>query len=172
MTEQQIKNTVDEIFQETDLLSIPVPIVDIANYYGFPVYELSMPENSSGLIISGDKIIPSINSQKAIAVNKDHSVQRRRFTIAHELAHYFLQGKPEVCYAHRDDGLYSEEERQANSFASMLLMPEDDIRRIAEKTKHTVPKWQLSEELIDAVRWSFNVSAKAAEVRLKKLKLL
>ncbi len=63
-------------------------------------------------------IICSLNNSGIILVNKNHSLTRQRFTIAHELGHYFL---------HYKSSLSLEEDRimhiQANNFAGTLLLP-------------------------------------------------
>ncbi len=59
-----------------------------------------------------------------------------RFSIAHELGHYFLPGHPEALFPNGDgiheshSGLFSGKsyERQADFFAASLLMPEDLFR--------------------------------------------
>lgn len=91
------------------------------------------------------------------------SRRRDRFTIAHELAHYFLHYlHPNTSGAmtfHR--GGRSLAETQANVFASSLLMPEQHFLRAWRQTQGD--PWQLAE-------W-FDVSPAAAGVRAKVLDL-
>ena len=63
-----------------------------------------------------------------------------RFTVAHELGHYFLPGHPEKLFP-RGDGLHESKsgfisgdplERQADCFASALLMPDVLFRRAVD----------------------------------------
>ncbi len=172
MGEKEIKRKVDKVFKETDLISIPVEIVAIVSFYGFSVYELEMSDDISGMIFADEKNIKNFDSNKIIVVNSKHSAVRKRFTIAHELGHYILAGCPGKCYAHRESSdVYNAEERDANSFASALLMPEDDvIKFFNSNSKKTFGK---SDSLqIFCVAKKYNVSEKAAEVRLKKLGLI
>ena len=171
MSEKEIQAKVEEVLQETELFSVPVQIVAIANFYGFQVYEIPMDDNVSGMIVSDEKVRESFNTDKVIVVNANHSQTRRRFTVAHELGHYILQGKPTECYAHRDAGVYSPEEKDANSFASALLMPEKDIFNIVDLLKDHYGSINSS-ILILHIAERFNVSNSAAEVRLKKLNVI
>jgi predicted transcriptional regulator len=87
------------------------------------------------------------------------SPRRDRFTIAHELGHYFLHasqgGQPIIAYR-RGTGRC---EWEANWFAASLLMPEEEF--IKSWHKHRDP------EVLASV---FGVSLEAAEVRRKTLR--
>lgn len=166
MSEKEIRLKVDEVLKETEMISIPIEIIAIANFYGFQVYEIPMDDNVSGMIISAKENIKNFDTNKIIVVNANHAQTRKRFTVAHELGHYILQGKPQECYAHRDLGVYSEEEKDANSFASALLMPEKDM--LEEIKQHN----NFNDDVvITKTANKFNVSKSAAEVRIKKMKL-
>lgn len=105
-------------------LKPPVQTVPIANDLGLEVFR-SRPgvwqREWSGLIKkeSGGKF--------NIYVNGDHHVRRRRFTIAHEIAHFILH-KDLIGSGVTDDALYrsgltSAVETQANALAANILMP-------------------------------------------------
>lgn len=64
----------------------------------------------------------TLNNQKAIFLNKNQSADRFRFSLAHELCHYFLHAN-EVCAT-------QDMEDEANEFASLLLMPECALRSV------------------------------------------
>lgn len=74
------------------------------------------------------------NGQAYIMVNNNISIDgRRNFTIAHELGHYFLchQLKDAQCFdsdIFEDGTAIDTIEREANYFASCLLMPESKIK--------------------------------------------
>lgn len=91
------------------------------------------------------------------------SERRDRFTIAHELGHYFLHylepGRDGLVSFGR--GQRNRTETQANVFAASLLMPEDFFREAYNRLGRD---WfALGDE--------FGVSAKAAEVRAQALRL-
>jgi hypothetical protein len=80
-------------------------------------------------------LLPSESRKRwGIYVNQNGSPRRRRFTAAHELGHYLIHRKkyPDGlrCDEAAVDGRNGVEiEREANDFASSLLMPLDDFRR-------------------------------------------
>ena len=175
MDQTEIFQKANETLKETNLLSVPVEIIAIANFYGFPVYELDLKDNLSGLIISGNETIGNYDTKKIIVVNKSDSFGRKRFTIAHELGHYILDGKPDDCYAHRDTGFYNQKEKEANIFASAILMPEDDVKKIIRNTASNygiLNKKKYADIFIQEISSRFNVSPAAAEVRLKTLDII
>jgi Zn-dependent peptidase ImmA (M78 family) len=68
-------------------------------------------------------------ASRVIIVNQYDPPLRRRFTIAHELGHFFLHKSREApLYAHRDEGSRSREEEEADRFALYLLVPEGMLR--------------------------------------------
>lgn len=114
----------------------PVDVLAIAHKLELnPVAEL-MPANISGLIRRTDW------GGFQIAYNSAHSLVRQRFTVAHEIGHYIfhrdLLGRgvgDTLAYRDDDSTLPNEfitlkEERQANTFAANLLMPNHLIERL------------------------------------------
>lgn len=77
--------------------------------------------------------LKNINNRWVIGVNKLHNRKRQRFTIAHELGHYFMHKDKNVDY---EDATFfridnsSSIEYAANEFAAKLLMPEERIRKV------------------------------------------
>lgn len=91
------------------------------------------------------------------------SARRDRFTIAHELGHYFLhylhakeQGEKSFSRGGRDRA-----ETEANVFASALLMPAEAFK--AAHQAYAGDTWKLAAQ--------FDVSPRAAEVRAQVLGL-
>lgn len=114
-----------------------------------------------------------------IAVNKNHSEARQRFTIAHELGHLRLhQGRPlivdhivraRVSMRDSQSSLATErEEIDANRFAANLLMPEDLVH---EAVVEVIEKKQSEKQTIKVLAQQFGVSDKAMEYRLTNLGL-
>jgi Zn-dependent peptidase ImmA (M78 family) len=99
----------------------PVHVVPIAEALGLEVFKVpGWPDNLSGMIRKEED---SCN----IYVNASHHIHRRRFTIAHEIAHFILH-KDLIGDGIADDALYRSNlsnkiEAQANSFAADILMP-------------------------------------------------
>lgn len=147
---------------------VPVKIVALANDLGIDVYKTKLPEDVSGFI----KRDPKDNTY-AIYVNRNHSLTRRRFTIAHEIAHFLLHRKIldnigivdrnidaiDNCM-YRSNGISDEKEVQANKLAASLLMPESTIENLIRNDKVNTVE-DLAERL--------NVSPCAMAIRLKSL---
>lgn len=99
-----------------------------------------------------------------IGINSMHHPKRQRFTMAHELGHYFLhkdtEGDLEDTILFRSTG-YGDKgiESEANKFAAELLMPEDMFRELV----------RTEAGLIEAVSDRMGVSALAVTYRAKDL---
>ena len=102
------------------------------------------------------------NDKWTISVNNNHHPNRRRFTMAHELAHYFLHRDSSASFEDttffRDDS-YTPIEYAANSFASQLLMPEEDVRKCINSGVKS----------LNTLAGNFNVSVDAMKNRIKSL---
>ena len=121
--------------------------------------------------VSGLILFKKEEDRFEILVEKSKPKNRRYFTIAHELGHYFLHndqlrdnvlvvdGDP-ILYR-LDGGLTSAEETQADFFASSLLMPEERVRKVWRKTKD-----------VEVCADFFDVSLSAMSVRLEVLGLI
>src|ERR1700761_3903199 len=103
----------------------PVDVVKIAHELGLKVYRVrDFAPDVSGMIKKDEA--RGGESGFAIYVNAAHAEVRRRFTIAHEIAHFVLHetmigdGVVEDALL-RADGLSSSVERQANAMAADIL---------------------------------------------------
>lgn len=102
------------------------------------------------------------NSQKIIFINSKHSKGRQRFTLAHEIYHLFYEEATfTICNLNSD----SEIERNANQFASFLLMPINALYNF--KKENNVKKWDL-DLIIDCEQY-FQISHEALLYRLKTI---
>lgn len=82
-------------------------------------------------------------------------VGRDRFTIMHEMGHYFLHDNGTIAMARGDEKLktYEEPEWQANVFAAEFLMPFEAIKQMTP----------------DAIMSTYGVSLQAARYQHKKI---
>lgn len=105
----------------------PVSVIAIAIDLGLKVHLVSQWDNQISGMIRKDSSHGG-ESGYAIFVNDKHAETRRRFTIAHEIAHFILHqdligdGIVEDALL-RASGLNNSVERQANSMAADILMP-------------------------------------------------
>jgi hypothetical protein len=145
--------------------SAPVQTIPIAEALGLSCYRASdWPATTSGMIVRDAQ--RGGDSGFAIFVNANHSEVRRRFTIAHEVAHFVLHrdliGDGITEDALYRSGLSDAVEREANGLAAEILMPRHLIRTWFAKGLHDPA------ELANM----FEVSRQAMEYRLSNLGLV
>ncbi len=140
----------------------PVPVIEIATALGIRVFaDPDYPRKRSGHIELSEDGIASI------IVNDKQAPVRKRFTIAHEIAHFQLDS--DYLKQHRlidrdgdaMDATYRRRESCANSFAAHLLMPEDQF----------VEQW-VALGSVEKVADYFGVSCEAARFRAMNLGLM
>ena len=176
MKKSEVRKRALEFCKENNIKTFPVEIIKACNKLGLKVFEEYLDPDVSGMIIVDNEPWERYGTNKFIVVNLSELATRRRFTIAHELAHYVLHKEGNVLYAHRDmvgnSAVQSNIEQEANYFAANVLMPEklveDKVNDIKEEAWGILPNFVLIKEIAD----SFAVSESAAEVRLKQLKLI
>ncbi|MDR2175609.1 MAG: ImmA/IrrE family metallo-endopeptidase [Synergistaceae bacterium] len=93
--------------------------------------------------------------RRCLLVNSRLPQGRFRFSIAHELGHFLLRHRPLAYIGEKRSPAI---EKEADAFASELLLPEDFLR--ADAARFTVP---------DLAR-RYKVSRQALEIRMKNLK--
>ena len=126
-------------------IDIPIPLARIAKAVG--IVEIVGQSTNS---FEGVLITDAAKAKGSIAYNEASRLERRRFTIAHELGHFLLplHGAGAQC-AKTDMGVVKSNdpsrarEAEANRFAASLLMPKTffirDIRRLgAPETEHFI----------------------------------
>lgn len=137
--------------------SFPVHVYRIAMAMGIDIrHSDTLADNISGFIKQNE-----VNPRKyEIHVNATHNQCRRRFTIAHELAHFILH-KDIIGDCVTDDALYrsslsSRIEVEANELAMNILMPWHLIE----------PRLKEDHVSVKDLAKEFNVSISAMSVRL------
>lgn len=116
-----------------------------------------------GLLSSDESSEIDDDGKFSIFISRFSSSQRDRFTIAHELGHYFLHffhsGQEKPIRFNRGGSDLAE--TQANVFASSFLMPENQFRS----------RYFESQGNLEVVANIFDVSVSAVEVRARVLGL-
>jgi Zn-dependent peptidase ImmA (M78 family) len=113
------------------------------------------------LIRDDDKVI--------IGVNSNHTEQRQRFSIAHEIGHFLLhegkkltvdrQIKYQVNFRDKKSSLGIDiNEIEANRFASALLIPEKFINKDLEKYEIDIDGTNNIEKICGELAQKYNVS--------------
>ncbi len=163
ISKKAIQTKVQKLFIEYKIKKPPIDVEKIANKLGIKIKYTSFDSDEvCGLLVrKGDEVI--------LGVNQNHSTNRHRFSIAHEIGHYVLHMTKPIFI----DGAFNRnqksstgtesEEIEANTFAAELLMPEHflsgDIEKINEWDEHTI------RNLAD----KYNVSVEALVYRLTNL---
>lgn len=161
----KIYEYVDKVIKDNNIITAPVDLVKICNAEGIEIVKKNMDDRTSGFIVikkEDEKI------RKVICINENHSTFRQFFTIAHELGHYFMHyDKTNDFYAHRDDGkiLNRKIEREANIFASLLLIPKDLLT--AELDSYLADHGEPTFDLVYHISRIFAVSIPASRIRLE-----
>jgi Zn-dependent peptidase ImmA (M78 family) len=142
---------------------VPVRVGDIARDLGIPVvFDTSLTKDVAGKIVKESVGSPS---GYRIYVNGNDTTRRRRFSLAHEIAHYILH-RDLIGDGLIDDALYRSKlgggyERQANRMAADILMPAGLVRGLYRGGMISFAR--LSEIL--------DVSEEAIRIRLSELRL-
>lgn len=141
----------------------PIDIFAIVN--GWKEKKITIVKYPMSSRISG--MCTKENEDIIICINSTTSYGRQRFTLAHELYHVLYEEDMQrvICDMNMG-GDKSESEREADQFASYLLMPYDALLQY----EHDKSKWNL-EKVIDAEQF-FQVSHQAMLHRLVTDRLL
>lgn len=144
------------------------PIGDIdglCELLGVTVYRAPLGEDLARTVSGAFYAHPTVGF--SILVNLDMTPGRRRFTVAHELAHalFHSESKYIVSTAGKPP-----RERFADAFAGEFLMPTEGVRRVMEEQGFG-PRIEDPSEVIQLQRF-FEVSYITALVRLRQAKFL
>jgi Zn-dependent peptidase ImmA (M78 family) len=141
----------------------PVDVEAIARDLGIKIYAKDMGEDVFGSLVR-DRTSGGWSGY-AIYLNRDNHPNRRRFTLAHEIAHFVLHKDlveagiiDDIQYRSRLSNVH---ETQANQLAADILMPRTLVEREAVDNEDGRPLWAR-----------FMVSEAAMDIRLKSLHLL
>lgn len=121
--------------KEKYLKTPPVDLVSMAEELGFTIAEINDDNDdfSGAIYVDINKTNPikvdNEDKYKVIIINKKNAASRQRFTLAHELAHYFndcldKDGNEKNTYKHRDGkNRLDPREIKINEYAAELIMP-------------------------------------------------
>jgi len=120
--------------------------------YGIKVFHLSLISEASSACTYTTDMGP------AIMLNKKNKRWRRNFDLAHELFHLitsFSSGRPKVTKS----GICEEDEKYADKFASVLLLPEESLKDAIGPV--ISPKGTIGQDDLDSIARQFDVSIEA-----------
>lgn len=137
--------------------AFPIDVEAIARSLGLRVTRTQLRQGISGML----QVDPDATPQ--IYVDVEDVRPRQRFTIAHELGHYYertTRGEADFNFIDRRGGRYDIHEFYADEFAGNLLMPIDEVTRQVEQGAS-----------LAAMVAHFGVSLPALHTRLRRLGL-
>ncbi len=132
-SESQIDERADELRGAWGLGLEPVPsLCELLENKGIKVVEADLPESINGLschVLRGGKIVA-----EAVVVSSRINVERKRFTLAHELAHRIIRstGNPTIDL-----------ERAMNRFAGAFLVPGQRLREEVGANRHRITYYEI-----------------------------
>lgn len=154
-----IEQKAREVLMQNDLYEIPVDPVNLAKLHGIEVKNAIFKDSNISGIISKD------TDKTIIFVNSVDPYNRKRFTVAHELGHYFLhltEDNGSVVDMYRNStNINNKNEVEANSFAAAILMDELLVKS----------KWNDLKS-VQVIADIFHVSYEAMSYRLRFLELI
>lgn len=165
---------VSRIYKECNIDSYPINVVQIAKQLGFDIFYRRIKQpNVYGAMWDGfDEIsVGNEKSNRFILVNADDSVEKKIFTIAHELGHFFLhcndkQNFYERYHKDNDNPEMKMAEDQADYFAANLLLPSFIFVPYIYKNKELSRK-----DLVNKICDNFLVEKETVEKRFKELSI-
>ena len=169
-----------EVLEETGQRRPPIDVESIARDLNLYVVYERLEGDVSGTLFHDD------DGDVILGVNTFHHWKRQRFTVAHEIGHYWLhvrdrsRSKSEVFVDRPAEVLFRDrtaskglekKEIEANAFAAALLMPENLVD--AEARKLFARDRRLNDdELVELLAGRFDVSEQAMRYRLVNLHIV
>ena len=156
-SESQIDERADELRGVWDLGLDPIPsLCELLEDKGIKVVEADLPESINGLschVLRGGEIVA-----EAVVVSSRINVERKRFTLAHELAHRIIRstGNPAIDL-----------ERAMNRFAGAFLVPGQCLREEVGANRHRITYYEIVR-----LKHIYGVSATALLMRLGQVGVL
>ena len=132
LIDEKMEELTYEILIKNDLYKIPADILVIAKNNNINVYKVSLDEKVLGAI----RYIKE-EDKFQILLNNNVELTRQRFTLAHELGHFFLHQdllKSEEVHIEIMYRITEENEKEVEYFAGALLMN----KLLLEKTYETI----------------------------------
>jgi len=158
-----IEEKTEKILADFGINSIPVNVAEIAKKADVLIKRAPSKKFSGLLYRKGHTAFMAISSSEPLV--------RQRFTVAHELGHFFLHPNKDTFIEFRDNEKNisrGAKEIHANQFAAALLMPRKFIEKDVKNFKNT----GLTNEEVRFLAKKYQVSEEAMTFRLLNLNLL
>lgn len=130
---------------------------------------MQIPRLTLVLYPLGENISGACYRQKmsaVIVINSSMSLGRQRFTLAHELYHYYYDQEEAAIICHTGLGSGDENEQMADCFASFFLLPPAALYECIQNCRASHKR--LMERDIISIEQRFGISHQAMLFRLKE----
>lgn len=162
LSRKKIRIIVKKILEMLDIKrDTPIPVCNILDFLSFSEfkleYEIVKDERLKNEYAVTDLKIGKILIRESVFDKASKGSYRDRFTIAHEIGHYFLHclyGNVSLCRAKENIKPYESPEWQADTFAGELLVNTDD---------------NLKNLSIEDIQQKYEVSRQVAEIQKKSM---
>lgn len=159
--------TADELLREVNMeQDLPIDIVELLGRLGISSVPMNFENITKDRTVDARKILGAVvsnGSNLAIFYDNTASLNRKRFTMAHELAHCCLHIDPEAPFHiewRTDEKDKNPKEKATDIFAGELLIPANKLQEVYDKL--LVPYVETLAEL-------FAVSKEVMKARLEYL---
>jgi hypothetical protein len=159
---QFVRNMAKKVLRDSKIKAPPVDLVAILRAHNIGYEEMDdFPDSVDALIIKNGEFTYA-------AVNARHHIHRQRFSLAHELGHYFLHpdGYPETEVSIDNPpseeavlGTKSPAESEADLFAGELLVPIEFLKAAPDKQIPALSKLFLVSDQVIGVAISRHMKA-------------
>ncbi len=165
-TAEDARRKAEEVRAHLRLGLGPISDIDsVAELFGITVYRASLGQDLSESLSGAFFSHPYVGF--SVLVNIDMTPGRRRFTIAHEIAHALFHSREKYIFSRPGGG---PRERFADAFAGEFLMPGEGMRRIMEEMG-VGPRVTDPAVVVHLQRY-FNVSYPTALFRLYRARFI
>ena len=170
---KRIQKIVEQVLAQMNVSIPPIDVRKVAQSINIQIHEEELGEISGLIFREGSQVV--------IGVNNKHHENRKRFTIAHELGHFYLHGQnplfvDKVFAVKLRDQVSSEavslDEIEANAFAAELLMPTQMLRKDLQQLSSDVLDYAADgslDEVLSRLAKIYQVSKQAMTIRLVNL---
>ena len=156
-SEAQIDDRADELRDAWHLGMDPIPsLCELLEDKGIKVIVADLPESINGLschVLRGGEIVA-----EAVMVSSRINVERKRFTLAHELAHRIIRSTGNTVI---------DIEAAINRFAGAFLVPGQSLRDEVGRDRHRITYYEIIR-----LKHMYGVSAAAVLMRLGQVGVL
>ena len=167
MTNKKIEASTVDVLNRFNLMKAPIDVEILAKKLNISIEHQDLDDSVSGFLVKKD-------GKNIIGLNEHHHAVRKRFTISHEIGHFNLHvDTPLFVDFYKGSMLYRTNhkkqdykmEKEANSYAAALLMPQvlisTEISKMSDDMDYDTKLLELSRK--------FEVSQQAMDFRLKTL---